>query len=856
MKNLALALTVLLLAAVAYLLIGGEADDGVVSLEERAEEVVGRSPAELGGAPAEVAVSEGGERVHVDVAGAAGAEEARDVTALTGPTRELLVVDGATGAPVAGAAVHQFDVAGERFDGPRGFVAAVVEQGMGVLDEHLEAATFGRTDADGRVRVRDELFGTAVLVQAGGKRGFGLLSLGRDTGDVVRLVEPQAVVLEVIDEAGRPRPGVTLLTKAPELRFIWREGVTDPAGQWVWHEANSLLLPVMRAALDAEPGVSRVATYCAQAREVTFEVDLAQPERIVRTLPGVTVEVWLVDADSQPWATGEVFVQLGHPGGVSRIAAGEDGCARFPGVPVGSAVGVILRTTSATGRQVLLEEGPLDVPAEGLEIRMGPPPTEPREWIARLVDPGGEPLGDARVLGRTSVEGDGVLDWNEFEARTDADGELALQLLTHASVLGDGEFWAVDLLVEGHDTVYGIEEQVVFGPSAPPWDSGELVCHPAELLVAGTVQDAAGRPVAEARIQVAQLVDGRQRRPNDFSQEVWFDGHGGFAIYADGRGTDWMLSATTQWEGERQGVVFAPGTRDLEVVLEKPGALVVSVASDQLDWLPGLTLRGRQPGVAAEEQPAIAMAMQVDEEGWATGFFMPNGVLTWSAVQPGPIELELVHQEQPLAALGTFVIESGRILRDPSLQGLRLEAWLTAVPVTVTNTAGEPIEGVTVAEPRGVLAWPPGGRPLAADGVIVGELPAERIFLADGYSSQKVRLNGAPLTVVLEAEATVWLRLPAEAQASEHVRVALVNPAMGTGEVRESSWRAVDAPAVEVPVEAWGTQRVYLEWKVDHGDFFSRAMGPVPGQTFELQRGDAGRAFDVALPEEILDDLR
>jgi hypothetical protein len=477
------------------------------------------------------------------------------------PTEELWIVDAATRAPIADATVHFADVPPDEvrstwFD----FIDGL---GPGCRRVEQEGRAL-RSDAAGIVRL-PKPNGTGVAVARKGDL-FGLWWREENAPRpwTLALERDGAWIVHARDVAGRPIPGlpITLSARqpAPRTPYPLASVATDANGEARFEHAAWLL-----ARRDEDAFSIAATALLLEPRRLEFEG---------RRVPAQPTELVLAEL-------GLVHVRLLDP----------DGAELSPADPKSSQQNVWLRSVDAP-RELKSDPGVARATGpqrafEEVEIAIQPGLRFPLVRM-RVLDEHGPCVERQLLVSRRTTTGSGGSS-DGTSPRTDAHGvvvlpleELAAGTLTVLTV-ADAENEALQALVR-------LEQPVAGG-----WvDVGDVRLAEAPILVAGSVTDDAGAPIAGARVAVQGAVSEQNTPAQDPTLQLtaqqlehrrkvrfmlgphWSttsDASGRFEVRAIPNCAELELSAQLGDRPRSDAVECAVGARDVRLVIARSGTL-------------------------------------------------------------------------------------------------------------------------------------------------------------------------------------------------------------------------------------------------------------------------------------------
>lgn len=202
-----------------------------------------------------------------------------------------------------------------------------------------------------------------------------------------------------------------------------------------------------------------------------------------------------------------------------------------------------------------------------------------------------------------------------------------------------------------------------------------------ELLASGVVVDGAGRPVAEANLQVWEVWPPKQEGPWDewrMLNDEFFscDAEGRFELRSRHRVRALRLAPQAVGYVPEKGLTVEPGATGLRLVLRRGAALVGRVL------LPS-ALRFDQVSVVPHDGMRYRESARLDAEGkFRTG-----------ALKPGLYRFEVFSQGRVVASVADVPLVEGEESRADAFDPLDLREALRLWKLRVLDGAGEPLAG-------------------------------------------------------------------------------------------------------------------------------------------------------------------
>ncbi|HLU39862.1 MAG TPA: carboxypeptidase regulatory-like domain-containing protein, partial [Planctomycetota bacterium] len=582
----------------------------------------------------------------------------------------------------------------------------------------------------------------------GGALSIAALDADRDVGDV-QLGRAAHIAGVVQNEAGVPIEGVRVMVSTARLSLWFGPGsaalVTDARGRF---ERGGL-----------SPGKYTITTASPEYMPGELELTLDEGER--------RSDVVLTLAAGKAIA-GIVVDDLGTPLAGMKVAA-ERARELSPGVRIRSSNTAEAATTDAAGRFVLrgLDAATADVTAWGPGhvratvpgVAVGTSDLTVRldrygSIAGRVVDAAGSGVAGSSVRVRSAgAAGFGPIFEPEDTVQTDADGRFIVAQVVPGSAV---------VVVEGKEHAIAESSPVDVRPGQRTDGVEIVVQRGASVLV--TVTDAAGRPIAGAKVAVREpeatvqpaafggMRRGMRVRRGPEAGNVAFDDPGARATGttgADGKVTiaglqpgQLVVHATHErYAGATTPVLTleAAGEVRAELTLHAGGFLNVQAVDTQGDPLPGASFRLRGP-LDGEAEPRTEDA-RCDDAGLArVGPLLPGRWRVALVAAPRPIDLGggmpmmvLTGEPREFAETATTVEVTAEQTTDVRLVRPQLATLRGTVSDAQGRVAGAKIR---VAENSGP-ALPFGGgatATTAADGTFsISDLASGKYVLSYGY---------------------------------------------------------------------------------------------------------------------------
>ncbi|MEW6745963.1 MAG: sigma-70 family RNA polymerase sigma factor [Planctomycetota bacterium] len=655
----------------------------------------------------------------------------------------IIVKDGETGEPVAGAEVFVLDVFEPRFD-------LVLGRRLHDLatSSHWDALApierFGRkfiTRENGEARIaRPGAGGAQVVARSGSNRGAGSLNRDQIGPLEIALMAQRSVAVRVIDSRGQPVAEVPVgLRIARESLVTIATSTTTGDGlarldvayieptQQEWQFGVALEFPLaesVRASLDlehlpAEPitlvcppvGGLRVQACNPQGKPLSEEAYVSVAAA-ARTDKGVeTLTRPLIDgrADFQPVGLGlelEIAVKL-----------------RFDQPSV---------TRSVRGPKSEGEVVSVTVTVDGRLLEIG----------GRLVDRNHAPLSDQ--VWRCRLETGDRERQRGHLLKTDRAGRFRLVLADHAEHSVNGT-----LHLEAY-SAKRLSTRAELGPSdSERIDLGDLVVTGAEPLVSGTVVDGRGIPLSRASVSL-DLPEGEE---SDVPPESWprgsrTDADGHFEIFGERLPSGHpIIRAHLEGPWLHDPVPISGPVQGLVLVMRAAGSLEGHIVAD-----PGLPLDEYQLQAWPEAKGPRPSLWSCE---WCLALVRPAGSFRVGNLEPGLYTVAVSKSPDDPATVFVEGVQVGfGICTDPRLQPIDLRGTTRTIRLNVRSEDGRTLN-----------------------------VPAYAIFEKGGIRALS-NTNGPILMPAGDREVTILVDAPG------HFPVSL-GPAEGTKEVVLSKGREV-----------------------------------------------------------------
>lgn len=432
------------------------------------------------------------------------------ITAAPADGLEVIVVDGRSGVPVAGARVRGLGLL-EPMSGPNDHK----EVPIGLLDFEIELAggAVYETDATGRTRIPKNGVPGSYAASAPGMWGMAYFSDSERPPHVIDMVPERGARVLVVDAHGKPTPNVPVAIACDGARFDdLVESLSDEQGfvdvrhwrsaqQKCLDAADTCVRPLILAKWDAIPRLHIDTNAGAPDPQRLALPPLGNVEVRVRSADGVALfprDVVLSRAEDKGYE--------GRPGRDAEVFApsfSELGRALFEHV----GLGLELRASSTSlGKDFTYCLGPgpqTDRATAVLELVV----TRPRcELTGRFVDTGGRPLAGVQGEFQRSSAGDSdMLYLRRIALRTDDAGRFRVFTNDSAGAPSTREvgFVFYDDAGHAHRSIVALPTTL----SSPETDLGDIHFASPQPIVSGRVLVPRGMLLLDAQVLVRPIVD-------------------------------------------------------------------------------------------------------------------------------------------------------------------------------------------------------------------------------------------------------------------------------------------------------------------------------------------------------------
>jgi hypothetical protein len=564
---------------------------------------------------------------------------------------------------------------------------------------------------------------------------------------------PGGLRVDVVDESGTACAGVPvqLYGIAPDQTWVRERRLTDEQGRTTFSER-----PFTKGSVTvALPLTERPAVELDRTRFGGPSVRLEIPAtgRVVCEVFDLTgasitkpVSIVLRRADEDD----------GSPPAWEREDAADawetarDGVATYPHVEPG--LGLVAIVPSPERAHVTVRVPFRGPDSAGDEVRIRLVVGEPRPVVTgRLVDPEGQPLGGIRVFGDILEPGDEWVHWHhQDEVVTDGEGRFRLALDVPRASAASGTLRLGRRLPSGDgQEMWRSAELAVIelpaGLSAAGHDVGDVVSAHGQVVAAGVVVDAAGKPVAGAEVTA---LDPRYRLDDTPPVRTAEDGsfrilgalpesEVGIAVEADGHFLDAVPRVPAGSSGVR--VQLSTGARLRGSFVPVPGFRVDTLR---------VFLRGKpaQTGGPGSMRP---QGRSID---------VRDGEFATARVRPGIGDV--VVQASWSEATQLLVIDNVRFVAgeecdDPRLRDIDLSEVVRPITVRVRDADGSPIAAAEVNHRPADLGKGAPWVDVATDeqgraSILSLAAQAEVLVIAEGHRAVTRTVAAGELDVTLE----------------------------------------------------------------------------------------------------------
>lgn len=678
----------------------------------------------------------------------------------------------------------------------------------------------------------------------------------------LELIRDRTLLVEVIDEDGRPRPGVSV-TLGPGWNVLSGDG---GLARFEHVDARQRFSPEGRQRLVGF-GFPHVG---GTAVPIELEDLPAEPVRLVLPPTGGLL-VRLVDQHGAPYV-GRCHVQVralggdGVPGGPFAVCSVSGSASERPFTHVALDCRFAISAFPSCAPAVRFEHSGPGEPGETVEVVARVEPADRTARVSgRLSDAVHRPVAGRDVFVHYEARGSSATRTGSAVVQTDADGGFELETEAAETVA-----LSFRLPAGGGRPAMVAEVEAPCERDARTIDVGQVRMWDLPRVAAGRVVDAAGEAVAGATVRLVRAsanVGGpltkAQRVANagdDGSiRRVVTANDGSFAIFDELEAGRYALSAAarrSRLSSSRQLLEYG-GLRPIEglelVLRDRPvgsleGWLVLPPgvhASRVLVAIEGSG--GTEPGSIEASRRSCSPA--------------PSGRFRLEQLDAGEVTLQIWIEgwQRPALEIEGLEIVAGVVSTDPRLEGLALDRVVHAIPCEISDLDGAPIAVGEVRYGRvgGELGFAVGFH----DGRVRLLSPTPLVdaeVAAPGAETVRYANVGARDRLTLGPGRDFLLRLRQESVIPTGTRLVLSVWAVEAGAREDASPRAPTTtrtvgPDGQVPVTLPHVGSWLLEWQLEPLGDTHGARRFVARETVELTRDHLGRPVLVGPPAEALE---
>jgi len=630
------------------------------------------------------------------------------------------------------------------------------------LERVKRAGHHAQTDAAGQARI--PALGEHAQVVAWSGPWLAQHTLGAEPSALpleLELSLDRTLRVRVVDPFGKPARGVPVRARLMSGRV--EHTASETSGADGLAEFRHLGLgPGFGQGLDPALATGRVGLegVFTTPVEAAFSLSALPAEPLLLVLPACgSVVVEVRDEHGQPVERAERYVQL------ARARADQSGTRIYGDVEnverelsAGQArfeyVGLDLELEAA------LDDRPAHEPVEsvftgprriGEECRAKLTLSGPKTvLLLRAYHPSGEPLREAELDARRlrAMGGGSIADGDTL--RTDGEGRARMPLndpwtegtaltlrLTYADPSGERAAAEVDL-----------------SRLFPPGESelGDVRLAWEAPLVAGRVVDAQGAPVAGGQVNVQASFDRGPGQAPSWYTRFWgsIGQDGRFAVHEEPPGGALRLLVDNDAYAPSEPVLFAPGARDVRVVLARGGALAGAVLFPE--------------GLGPDAFRIVAALGPDGEREAAPG---TDGAFQLAGLPPGTCALsfQLAQGQLELLNVADIVVRDGETTRDPRLERVDLRSAVHRLSVRVHLPDGGPANaGWVRALEAGQDRWQTAAFVLEGGvaQLLVHAWPADLVVNVPGFRVVRLEDVQSDQELTLEGGFEVRCELPAD----------------------------------------------------------------------------------------------
>ncbi len=789
----------------------------------------------------------------------------------TGRTLRVVSIDG---EPIAGARIAflEFDRTklAEVADAPisdDGPFAWVAERGQLL-----------RSDAAGNVPVPRFPIMAFAIGRLGELRGRVTLSAEDSGAWILRLETPVRLRVDVVTDTGAPVADIQVHVM----------GVTDAAGTYVQStaqtQADGRATFTLLSDDRAEEGESthHVTLGVPLATAPTVDVDLrALPDEPLRlVLPPTGSVTCRVEGDvggsRHAVLLGSVAANLNddaelEAGVTLELVAAR--AARFAHVGTGmqlKAVLVNLADQSASVQETFA--GPVAAGDDvTVVLRVGAPRPA---FVGRIVTPDGTPVADLSItadLIETGAVSGGTR--NVRACTTGADGGFRFEFDREPGNAPGAQLRIGRVVWRGRvgslESVASIDvpDEIVSGE----FDVGDVPFAGNELLLAGTVQDEQGRPLANATVGLMEHTYS-MRSSADGVSVARTDASGRFELRGAVEGRPVEVGVGLDGYILDDDSVLRLGATDMILVLRPAGGIAGSVQVPD-----GVDPSDIRVGVTGDPQRNNDTDSRFGDSGLLAS--LVDGEFQFTTLRPGTATVRIAigyFGEETLLSIDDIDVVAGTISRDARLQNIDLSRHLGGFTIRARAPKGEPVLDAVVhyrdqiaGRGRGADTYWNGARAYGAESIrvlsaskeldVMVTAPGRRtVSLRDVSDDRTVVLEPVPLSdvIVTLAPGAKLPPAPYELSAQLKWRAPVDGPlpeSAGWGDDPRSPDQAADTVLARKPVtlRAWEPGRYTVELtlaKMDTSGGSGRSIATVPAQPIVTITGDgATHRVEIAM---------
>lgn len=500
---------------------------------------------------------------------------------------------------------------------------------------------------------------------------------------VLTLQEDVELEVQVVDVAGRPAIGVTVLIR--EKNFLLTSTVAQadtvaPDGVADFrHFQEEIRALFVENPEDEEESIVLVVLEALTREEVSVVLDSQAVEagRVVLTLPATgSVKARVLGEDLEPFegkARGSLeLIPEGEPREVSPFSgvirpkikrSVENGEVVFHHVELGCEVGFEVRRDNADQGTRVYGDGPLRPGQTALlELQLGADHPVVR---FRALDAAGGPLPNVQLKGDVRLRTSFFNNSSDHRLRTDSEGYFVVDL---AQDWSEGSTRTLHVTLQQGDeprptASVDLSRNLDMGLN----DLGDLVLEPPPVFVSGRVETESGKVLPQAVLEMRSRLDDSTiwNDHGDFQHKSEEDGT--FEIRGDFTGASFQLAAAIDGYASRW-VEFERGRTNLVLVLSAEGSIEGSVLLDE--GIPPELLNVRVQELRGEQEhldwDTRQQSLDADLK-FRFGRLLPGLRL---------VTIRAESQYTELIRIEDVEVVSGEVCRDPRLQQVDLRGRL------------------------------------------------------------------------------------------------------------------------------------------------------------------------------------